>query len=225
MSPEPPRPFMDCTISRVTEEDALDVAEGQLLAFGERLYGDVEPPSIRAPFDTRVRRFARRFLPLVSRPDVLIMKATVPALSKRTGRPVVAALAFWTLPGTPIDNCQKRDVARMAEETEEEKEAYEGFDWQKWNSMLEKYDADRRRIMGDEPHWYLAPFWTHPDYQRQGLAGQLLRHAIALADAADPPQAMYLEASPAGQPVYTRYGWERIEDTETAMLRRPQKAE
>ncbi|GAA6040750.1 hypothetical protein JCM8097_003279 [Rhodosporidiobolus ruineniae] len=212
-----PRPRLPCTVSRVTEEDLLGVAEGQLLAFGERLYGDVEPPSIRADFRTRVRRFAHRFRPLLDRSDCLIEKATVPAPS---GKPVVAALAFWHLPGAKVDNVQKRDVERMAEETDEDREAYEGYDWEKWNSMLEKYDVVRRRVMGDEPHWYLGPLWTHPDYQGQGFAGQLLRSAIAKADASDPPAPMYLEASPAGMPVYARYGWERIEGTETAMLRR-----
>ncbi|GAA5974028.1 hypothetical protein JCM11641_008221 [Rhodosporidiobolus odoratus] len=215
-----PRTRIQATLSRVTEEDLLGVAEGQLLAFGERLYGEVEPPSIRAPVDNRCRRFARRFLPLVNRKDVLIMKATVSDISERTGRPVIAALAFWHLPGAPIDNCQKRDEAKMDQESGEEKEAYVGYDWRAWNKMLEDYDVVRRQIMGEKPHWYLGPLWTHPDYQGQGLAGQLVRHAIALADADNPPRAMYLEASPAGAPVYARYGFERVEGTKTVMLRK-----
>ncbi|GAA6010328.1 hypothetical protein JCM10207_005176 [Rhodosporidiobolus poonsookiae] len=212
----PTRPRTQATISRVTEDDILQVAEGQLAAFGERLYGDVEPLSIRAPLPDRIRRFATRLRPLLDRPSVLIEKATVAGAD---GKPVVAAVAFWHLPGAPVDNCQKRDASRMVDETDEEKEAYIGFDWEKWNGMLDKYDEVRKRVMGDEPHWYLGPFWTHPSYQGQGIGGQLLRHAISLAGS-DP---MYLEASPAGQPVYARYGWERIEGTETAMLRRAEK--
>lgn len=67
-------------------------------------------------------------------------------------------------------------------------------------------------------HRYLGPLWTHPDYQGQGAGGALLQHAISLAEVSGAP--MYLEASPAGQPVYARYGWERVEGTETVMIRR-----
>lgn len=81
------------------------------------------------------------------------MKATVPVLSKRTGRPQVAALAFWHRPGAPVHNVQKRNVEKMAEQSETEREAYEGFEWEVWNGMLDKYDAVRREVMGDEPHW------------------------------------------------------------------------
>ncbi|GAA5890866.1 hypothetical protein JCM6882_008839 [Rhodosporidiobolus microsporus] len=214
----PARVKLKATISRVEDgDDLVGWAEGQLLAFGERIYADVEPLPSRARFDTRVSRFARRVRPLVDRPDILIHKATIPVLSERTGKPVVGALAFWHLPGAAVDNVQKN----TEEQAVADPEAFEGYDWKKWNEMLEKYDVVRRRVMGNTPHWYLGPLWTHPDYQGQGLAGQLLRHAISLADAADPPEAMYLEASPAGMPVYARYGWERIEGTETAMLRKP----
>ncbi|GAA5853438.1 hypothetical protein JCM8547_002457 [Rhodosporidiobolus lusitaniae] len=199
------------TISRVTEED---LTGGRADVRIRRAPLEVEPIATRAPFEDRVRRFVHRMRPLIDRPDVLIMKAVAPGSSR------VGAVAFWHRPGAAVSNCQKRNVAGMADETDEDREAYEQYDWERWNSILQQYDDVRRRTMGDEPHWYLGPMFTHPDFQGQGLAGQLLQHAINLADAHDPAQPMYLEASPAGMPVYTRYGWVRIEGTPTAMLRR-----
>ncbi|GAA6053485.1 hypothetical protein JCM3770_000290 [Rhodotorula araucariae] len=216
-----PRMRPTVTVSRATEADMPALAEGQLLAFGERLYGLIEPLSIRADTAIRYRRAAARLLALIDRPEVLVVKATVPAPGDApTCSSVNAGMAFWHRPGAPVTNTQKRDIARMADETDEERDAWEGVDWKAWNGMLDKFDEVRQRIMGDEPHWYLGPLWTHPDYQGQGIGSALLRHAIALADATEPPTAMYLEASPAGQPVYARHGWERVEGTETVMIRR-----
>ncbi|GAA5919042.1 hypothetical protein JCM1841_003716 [Sporobolomyces salmonicolor] len=212
------QPRVQVTISPVEPEDMLECAKGQLVAFGTRMYGELEPLEIRAPAPIRYARFARRHLPLISRPDAMVMKATVP--DPEGGKPKIAGLAWWHCPGTPVGNMQKRAVESMAEETEEAQESWRDFDWAKWNTMLEGYDAKRKEIMGDEPHWYLGPLWTHPNYQGQGVASALLRSAIALADATDPPTPMYLEASPAGQPLYAKWGWERLEGTETAMLRR-----
>ncbi|GAA5831349.1 hypothetical protein JCM11251_003992 [Rhodosporidiobolus azoricus] len=153
------------TISRVEEKDLEGWAEGQMLAFGERLYGEVEPLPSRASWDDRVTR---------------------------TGKPVVAALAFWHLPGAKVDNVQKHTEQEVLADLE----AFEGYDWKKWNEMMEKYDVVRRREMEDRPHWYLGPLWTHPDYQGVGLAGQLLRHAIFLADSATPPAYTLPNAGP-----------------------------
>ncbi|GJN91841.1 hypothetical protein Rhopal_004864-T1 [Rhodotorula paludigena] len=123
-------------------------------------------------------------LPLIRRTDTLVTKATVPGPDG--DKPIVAGMAFWHLPGAAVDNLQKRKPAD--EKIEEEREAWEQVDWEKWNGMLEKYDVVRRQVMGEEPHWYLGPLWTHPDYQ--------------------------------GQPVYARYGWQRVGGTETVMIRR-----
>ncbi|BGP44978.1 hypothetical protein JCM10450v2_000793 [Rhodotorula kratochvilovae] len=130
------------TVSPVTEADLPALAEGQLLAFGERLYGLVEPLAIRADTATRYRRAAQRLLPLISSPEALVVKATIPApAAAPSDEPVIAAMAFWHRPGAPITNIQKRDVARMADESEEERDAWEGVDWAAWNEMLEKFDV------------------------------------------------------------------------------------
>jgi GNAT superfamily N-acetyltransferase len=50
---------------------------------------------------------------------------------------------------------------------------------------------------------------THPDHQRKGLAGRLLRVACDQADAEG--KDAYIEASPDGYPVYVKAGFEEID--------------
>ncbi|GAA5896475.1 GNAT family N-acetyltransferase [Sporobolomyces salmoneus] len=202
-------------ISRVVPEDMLEFAEGQLKAFGTRMYAELEPDAIRAPPEVRYRRFAHRHSRLLSLPTEMPMKATV---QEPDGTERIAGCAWWHVPGAPIDNNQKRRID--GEETEEDKESWEGFNWQKWTTMLDSYDRVRKEKMGDEPHWYVGPVWTHPDYQGQGICMLLLQQVIDIADSTNPPTPLYLEASAAGRPVYAKMGWVQIDGTETAMLRR-----
>ncbi|GAA5872431.1 hypothetical protein JCM16303_004514 [Sporobolomyces ruberrimus] len=211
------RSHLPVRITRVEPNDMLEFAEGQLTAFGTRMYAELEPIETRAPPEVRYRRFAYRHSRLLSLPSERPMIARV---TEPDGRERIAGCAWWHVPGAAIDNQQKRRVERMSEESDEEAESWMNFDWRKWTEMLEKYDKIRKEKMGDEPHWYVGPVWTHPDYQGQGIATALLEETIALADATAPPTPMYLEASPAGQPVYSKMGWVRIDGTETAMLRR-----
>ncbi|GAA5950824.1 hypothetical protein JCM3765_004602 [Sporobolomyces pararoseus] len=189
----------------------LEFAEGQLTAFGTRMYEELEPPAIRAAPEVRYRRFAYRHSRLLSLPSEMPFKAVV------EGR---IAGCVWVQTGPAIDNQQKRRIDRVEEESQEEKESWADFDWEKWTSMLQKYDDVRKEKMGSERHWYLGPVWTHPDFQGQGIATALLCHVIQLADSSKPPTPIYLESSPAGMPVYSKLGWKRIEGTETAMIRR-----
>lgn len=130
----------------------------------------------RAPDDVRYRRAARRMLPLIRRTDTLVTKATVPGPDG--DKPIVAGMAFWHLPGAAVDNLQKRKPAD--EKTEEEREAWEQVDWEKWNGMLEKYDVVRRQVMGEEPHWcaYLPPLRALPSRETKPCFAQVPRTAL-----------------------------------------------
>lgn len=108
-------------------------AEGQLTAFGERMYDVLEPPEVRTHPEIRYRRFAARHLPLLKFPSERPMKAVV---TETDGQQKIAGVAWWHVPGSAIDNRQKRNVERMSEETEEEKESWRDFNWEKWNEML-----------------------------------------------------------------------------------------
>ena len=51
---------------------------------------------------------------------------------------------------------------------------------------------------------------THPDYQRQGAATAMVRWGIQRAEELGIP--LYLDASPAGRPVYERLGFHYLQD-------------
>jgi len=57
-----------------------------------------------------------------------------------------------------------------------------------------------------EPHWYLQAIGTDPPFQGKGHGGALLRHRLAIADAAGLPA--YLEASrESNVPLYENFGF------------------
>lgn len=49
-----------------------------------------------------------------------------------------------------------------------------------------------------------------PEYQGKGLGGRLLRPGLEEADKAG--AQTYIEASPAGLPVYLKYGWQSVDE-------------
>jgi len=56
------------------------------------------------------------------------------------------------------------------------------------------------------PNWYLQAVGTDPDWQGKGWGGVVIRHQLALADAAGTP--CYLESSKASNiPIYERLGF------------------
>lgn len=77
-----------------------------------------------------------------------------------------------------------------------------------WNGEIARYDAIRREVMGDEPHWFLAPLMVWPEYQGRGVGKKLLMWAIEQADSTTPPTAMYLESAPTARAVYLHCGFE-----------------
>jgi GNAT superfamily N-acetyltransferase len=57
-----------------------------------------------------------------------------------------------------------------------------------------------------EPHWYLQAIGTDPPFQGKGYGGMLLRHRLAIVDAAGLPA--YLEASrESNVPLYANFGF------------------
>lgn len=65
--------------------------------------------------------------------------------------------------------------------------------------------AKHAKMMEGRKHWYLELIATRPEYQGKGAGGKLLRWGLERSDA-DGTET-YLEASPAGKPVYERFGF------------------
>lgn len=74
--------------------------------------------------------------------------------------------------------------------------------------LEDNFRTSRRDIMGTRPYVLLGTLTTHPDYQRKGAGIMMLEWGLKEADRLGLPA--YLEASPAGKPLYERYGFENV---------------
>ncbi|GAA5822621.1 hypothetical protein JCM11251_004320 [Rhodosporidiobolus azoricus] len=173
------------------ETDLVTIAAGNLQAF-PTFYAPLEPEANRPDHDTRVRRQATRLRKVIANPLILGVKAVL-ASGPEKGKLVGHAL--WHRPGAPVVNLKKR-LTSPEEETEEEKESWEGVDTEKWNGKWGEWDVTRARIMKGVPHWYIAPLWVIPGYQGLGIGSKLMQQVLDLADAEEPTTPVYLEASP-----------------------------
>lgn len=119
--------------------------EGQWLAFGSAVYDILEPPPSRPPHSIRLANAVARNSVLLSSPAVRLRKAT---LLDGT----LVGVAFWYRPGHPEwRNPQTRDGS---EEARNGTGVWEGIDGEEWDAFHGNHDGvDRKRVMGDEPHW------------------------------------------------------------------------
>lgn len=86
-------------------------------------------------------------------------------------------------------------------------EMWAHVDDEMWTAHFAKDDAAREEFVG-EPHWYLAPLMTWPEWQGRGVARKLLDWAMEQADGRVPPTPMYLESRPGARAVYIHCGFE-----------------
>ncbi|KAJ5116709.1 acetyltransferase [Penicillium angulare] len=66
-------------------------------------------------------------------------------------------------------------------------------------------EANRKRVMGDDKHFYLDMLCTHPDYWRRGAGSMLVKWGCDLAD--EQGVSAYVDASKKGAPLYQKFGF------------------
>ncbi|KAF2691808.1 hypothetical protein K458DRAFT_411516 [Lentithecium fluviatile CBS 122367] len=199
----------DISLSLCTSADAPSIASHMYATFPAAFWDKMEPLKLRHPDQpTRERRLATRLLPTFSNPNMKFVKAVhVPS-----GRTV--GIAGWAAPGLPVHNVWRRDAVEfygykeiMGWSGEDVEEMWEGTSVEAWDGNFGSCDKIRANLMGDEPHWFLAPLMTWPDFQGRGVGSKLLNWAIVQADACDPPTPLYLESAPTARAVYMHCGF------------------
>jgi len=85
------------------------------------------------------------------------------------------------------------------------------------NDFMNILAEKRRELMAGMPHCLLALLDTHPDHQRRGAGGMLVRWGTDIADEAG--LRCYLEASPAGHHLYRQKGFKDVENIEINMAK------
>ncbi|KAH7402842.1 acyl-CoA N-acyltransferase [Pyrenochaeta sp. MPI-SDFR-AT-0127] len=221
VDPEKRFPESEIRIEMCTEEDVETIAEGLYTSFPDGFWNKMEPLELRPPEQiTRVKRLAKRLQPSFTNPNMKWIKAVLTSSGETIG------IAGWMGPGNPeIHNIFRRSAIdhygwkeKMGWSDEEIDEMWEHVSDEGWNGTFGKDDGIRKDVLGDEPHWYLAPLLTWPKYQGRGVGKKLLDWAINQADATDPVTPMYLESAPSARPVYMHCGF--VPQGETNFVRR-----
>jgi GNAT superfamily N-acetyltransferase len=153
---------------------------------------------------------AKRLLPALKHtPHTHFVKAVLASTGEIIG------VAGWTGPGNPgVHGIFRRSAIdyygwkeAMGWSDEEIEKMYSHVSDENWSGQFAKDDEARKDILGDEPHWYLAPLLTWPEYQGRGVGKRLLIWAIEQADKTDPVTPMYLESAPTARAVYMHVGF------------------
>ncbi|KZM23409.1 uncharacterized protein EKO05_0003951 [Ascochyta rabiei] len=197
-------------IERAEEKDAYRIAEGLYTCFREAWWEKREPLHLRPENnETRVERMAKRIQPSFSQPGMHWIKAVhVPTST-------IIGAAGWAGPTLPLHHIYRRSAMtffgwqeKLGLSDSEIDDLFAHIDDEAWSGGFAKDDDARREVLGEEPHWYLAPLMTWPEWQGRGVAKKLLNWAIEQADAQDPPTPMYLESAPTARAVYMHVGFE-----------------
>ncbi|KAJ6115256.1 acyl-CoA N-acyltransferase [Penicillium sp. IBT 16267x] len=67
------------------------------------------------------------------------------------------------------------------------------------------FEANRKKVMGEERHIFLDTLCTHPDYWRRGAGSMIVKWGCDLAD--QEGISAYLDASKNGAPLYEKFGF------------------
>jgi GNAT superfamily N-acetyltransferase len=129
----------------------------------------------------------------------------------------IIGIAGWQAPGSPLHTFWRRSATHFYKWDEKYnwseadiEEMWQGVDMSVWEGGFEKDDKVRQEVLGDEPHWYLAPLYTRPEFKGRGIGSMLLKWGIEKADATDPATPMYLESSEYAVKVYEHVGFVNV---------------
>ncbi|KAF8867113.1 hypothetical protein BDZ45DRAFT_609269 [Acephala macrosclerotiorum] len=196
-------------LSECAVSDVPSMVEVYLGAFSTDYFGQFVFPRPQIPDSEMHRWLTTRFTSLFSKREIHTFKIT----DNETGK--MAAFLRWTFPHELTE-----EERREREEEKREKErvkAETGHDptWPKGANLEicgEKFgglDRLQEKYVNKKETYVANLLGTHPAYQRKGLASKLLKHVLDMADREG--RKVYIEATPAGHPVYLKLGFRDID--------------
>lgn len=143
--------------------------------------------------------------------DDIINKGVLYMKCVDTRTNAVVAGAKWRYMGLldPQGNAAPRSLESVEKDLEVP-EPYEESDPVIFKSIFELFGKNKLEIMGTRPYYVLDTLVTHPDHHRRGAGGMLVQWGCEKAD--ELGVEAFLEASPMGQPLYARYGFEPVKE-------------
>ncbi|KAL4931810.1 GNAT family N-acetyltransferase [Aspergillus undulatus] len=203
---------MEFTLTAALPTDAPAITSVYFSAFTNDLSNRIMPntPDVAA-FQTALFQKAAEDSQAGRATDLIKIVGTSPDQSQD---PVIAGFALWKFFEADSDD----------EKKEEETQWPQNSDAELCESFFSKVDGERRRAVGDQPHYYLNMLAVHPDYGRQGLGGRLLKWGLDRAD--QEGRITFISASPTGRGLYEKHGARAVNNyevvpgyRETSMIR------
>ncbi|KAJ5116640.1 hypothetical protein N7456_000988 [Penicillium angulare] len=127
-----------------------------------------------------------------TRPYQKYLRVIDTASTDEQGRPRLAAFGKW-------------DLAMPEERGRRFSWWCEDSPYQDCEDLIDGLEQERKRVMGDQKHYYLDTVGTHPDYQRRGAASLIVKWGCDLADRNG--VGAYVDASKEGAPLYQKFGF------------------
>ncbi|RHZ60847.1 hypothetical protein CDV55_105960 [Aspergillus turcosus] len=125
----------------------------------------------------------------------------------------IVAFAVWQLPAQPSKDGHEKGLHSQSHSHSGGEYHYPASsDKELCALFFTGMEEMRRRIMRRRPHYYLEMLGTRPGYHGRGLASRLLRWGLERAD--EVGLETYLSSSPAGRPLYEKYGFRVVEERE-----------
>ncbi|TVY46115.1 hypothetical protein LSUB1_G000045 [Lachnellula subtilissima] len=205
-------------LSPCTPEDVPEMVATYLSAFEHDYLSKYCLPTSTITPEEKLRWLNARFLKLFSSPEVRAFKITDANNGNRQ-----AAFSRWMFPY--VFSEEEKRVREEDKKERERKRKEDGIDV-KWplGADLEvcdlkfgPMDSCRESSINAEETYVCGLLAVHQDYWRQGLGGMLLNQVIAMADAEG--RRMWIEATPAGRPLYAKLGFKEVSLIEVDLSR------
>ncbi|KAL1971085.1 hypothetical protein VTN77DRAFT_36 [Rasamsonia byssochlamydoides] len=85
-----------------------------------------------------------------------------------------------------------------------------GMAARKHKSIMRSKSRGKERENGRKGHWYLEMLFTYPTHQRRGAGSLLMAEVLSIAD--EHGDSAYLEATPDGNALYRKWGFETVDE-------------
>ncbi|KAL1625065.1 hypothetical protein SLS56_007573 [Neofusicoccum ribis] len=154
----------------------------------------VDPANPDEELDFRKRRMRTRF-----EDGSIFFKILDP---DQPGR--IAAWSNWTPP-------QKPDATKKTSDAPDPNDRPKCVNHVVLDAQMNFMKEAKERLFGDDKNfWYLGGLVTNPDYQGKGMGAALVRWGMEQAEMDGVP--VYLEATPTGRILYTKLGFEKVDE-------------
>ncbi|KAL2846163.1 hypothetical protein BJY01DRAFT_213520 [Aspergillus pseudoustus] len=204
---------MNFNIEPATASDASRLTEIYFSAFDNVLSNRIMPRTDDVR-EFQIVRFSTLAEEASTDPTTHLLKI-VGTGSDESASPVIAGFAIWRFfDGVDSDGKQEKKAVQWPPSSDSEL----------CISFFTHVSEERKRAIGEQPHYYLDMLAVDPEYGRRGLGARLLKWGL---DRADSERVItFISSSPAGRTLYEKHNCKALNNyqvipgyRETSMVR------